>query len=211
MFENIKVFGGSQPAASESQQIVESPKTVESTTQQVASEYMAGGVAPNDSPSPPTRKTRRDKGMPRGSKKSLAVDSAEAQALASAEAGAARGFALDKAVVEKTCGVILDTVDKAIIRKVYKTTKRLGGDEDIAQELARNAGLSKDESGMMANLTGIVFEKRGWLTGYAPEILLSVLIGEWGLRITLTLRKLDELSKIKKPVKPQDAPPSSSN
>lgn len=110
-------------------------------------------------------------------------------------AGKDAGYTVDKKIVERTAGVIFGSVDAAVGRKIYRTAKSLGGDDGISANLAKDAGLTVPEHQLMCELTGVVFEKYGMLTGYAPEILLAITVGEWATRITLVMHRLNVMAK----------------
>lgn len=175
---------------------------VNGVTASTASEYAPGSgeAAAN------VRKPRSDKGRPRG-KRVMAGDAPTGQTMDSAPGGQVVGFTVDKEIVEQTALTVFKTVDGVLTRKVGATTIRLGGDVEFAKELAQNAGLSIAEGDLMAKLTGIIFEKHGLLTGYAPELLLGVLLAEWGTRVALVLSKLNQLAA-KRPTKSNADSPS---
>jgi len=182
------------PAAVESPS--EAPKSVDEVTAQVANQYLATG----DIAQPKQRKPRSDIGKPRV-KRGVDGSPLPAQTPVSPDAGQSAGYTVDKAIVEKTALTVLHAVDHHVVRRVGQTVFKLSGDKELAAEMASNAGLTKEEAGLMSELSGVIFEKRGWLTGYAPEILLAVLFTEWGLRVTLVLRRLDQLEKDAKAAK----------
>lgn len=165
-------------------------KDPEQLTQQIALGYPPAG----DATEPKKRRTRSDAGRPRGPK-TVGADAGPGQAVGGAEAGKAIGYSVDKKIVEKTASVVLGTVDSAVVRKIYNTAKALGGDDGISQNLAKDAGLTVNELNLMTELTGVIFEKYGLLTGYAPEILLGITMGEWGLRVTLVMRRLTVMER----------------
>lgn len=171
---------------------VETAKSIEQITAESADKFPpAGGVTPTEAP--PIRKPRKPRDPssyargPRGMGKASAQDAA----LASAQNGQAAAYTIDKQIVEKTASTVLHTIDSVLVRKVGTTVIKLGGDQSLAQEMAANSGLTQGECQLMSELTGVIFEKHGLLTGYAPEILLTVLLAEWGVRVSLTLRKLN--------------------
>jgi hypothetical protein len=169
---------------------VDAPKTVEQITSDVASQHPSSGTSETIATG---RKKRSDAGRPRVRKNSLGMDSTSPQNVAGSPNGEVVGYTLDKAVVEKTAKVVIDTIDLAVIRRVYTSSIKLGGDKDFSADLAKKAGLTVPESEMIGTLTGVIFEKHGWLTGYAPEILLCVLLGEWTFRVGMVLKRLNQM------------------
>lgn len=176
-------------------------KTVENATNisdivnQTSSEYNASGTAPiGEGEIPKQRKPRSDKGKPRGARLGMAENSTQDKALASAKNGIDNSFSIDKSIVEKTVKTMLATIDGLMVRKIGNTAIALGSSPEQARELAIQGGLTSGESEMMGTLSGVIAEKHGLLTGYAPEILLAMMLGGWGFRVTLTLRTLNTLA-----------------
>lgn len=179
----------------------ETPKSVESITSELANQYAGTG---NVEESAKPRKKRSDAGVPRGSRKNLGNGSSENKAQVTSDNGQAVGFTIDKAIVEKTALTIFHTVDGLLVRRVGQTVIAIGGDVNLAKEFACDCGLTPGESQMMAELTGVIFEKHGLLTGYAPEILLTVLLGQWIGRVGFVMKRLsvmvEEVKRTKKNV-----------
>lgn len=171
---------------------VEAPKSIEEITSESAAKYppaSAGDIAESEKPA---RKPRRDAGVKRGPR-NLGKTSAQVQGVDSAANGQAIAYTIDKQIVEKTASTVLHTIDSVLVRKVGSTVVKLGGDLELAKEMAASSGLTQGECQLMSELTGVIFQKHGLLTGYAPEILLTVLLSEWGIRVSLTLRKLNSM------------------
>lgn len=177
-------------------------EAVEQITQQVATEYGAGAGIDSEAPfgrkadgTPRKRFPRNPSGR---TKKVVANDPSGLQAAPIPTPGEAAGFALDKEIVEKTVKTVLGTVDGFVQRKVLKTAGKLGGDPELCQELAQQSGLTVSEANLMSELTGIIFEKYGLLTGHAPEALLLILLTEYSTRVYLVTRRLNELANMKR-------------
>lgn len=162
---------------------------VDTATRNVIAEYASPGV---DAATPkPPRKKRSDAGVKRGNKKIVALDTTEDKKDSDSGSGENAGYVLDKQIVIKTVRVMLNTVDAAVLRKIYKVARGTGADEQSSAELAKTAGLTVSEADTMGELTGIIFEKHGLLTGYAPELLLGVMVTAWGGRVVVTMRQLN--------------------
>ena len=168
----------------------DAPKSVDEITSRTAANYPSVG----DTPQPRKRKPRSDIGKAR-KQMGLEKDSGEGQDLGGPSPSQAAAYTVDKQVVEKTAKAILHAVDGALVRKVQQTTIKLGGDKELAIELATSSGLTADEGNLMAELTGVIFEKHGLLTGYAPEILLGLMVSSWSVRVYLTMRRLNQLAE----------------
>ena len=198
----------SLPAAKveEVTQGVEAPKSIEQITSESAAKFPPSEGATPAEPLAQVRqrKPRSDIGQPRRSK-GLGKSAAQNAALASAEAGQAAAYTIDKQIVEKTASTVLHTFDSVLTRKVGSTVIKLGGDLELATEMAKDSGLTQGECQLMSELTGVIFEKHGLLTGYAPEILLSVLLAEWGIRVSLTMRKLNAMVETQEKKKQNDS------
>ena len=171
---------------------VEPAKSIEQITVESANKFPASQGTPAAETPTPTRqrKQRSDAGQPRLNRRMGARADKDSQ-MASSENGQAVAFTIDKQIVEKTAATVLHTIDGVIVKKVGSTVIRLGGDMEQANEFAKSAGLTTAEISLMSELTGIIFEKHGLLTGYAPEILLTILIAEYGVRVSITMRKLN--------------------
>lgn len=109
--------------------------------------------------------------------------------------GSDAGFKLDKEIVERTTRAVVGAADNAVKRKVYITGLSVGADKEHAAQLAASAAMSTEEQTLIGELTGIIFEKRGWLTGAAPEILLGTLIVAYSTRVGIVLFRLREIAQ----------------
>lgn len=142
--------------------------------------------------------TGRPKAAP-GSRKRRSVATTAIQGEGASDDGARpnAGFTVDKQIVEKTAKTVLTTIDGFVTRKVVKTAALLGADRDLAVELGQSSQLTTSEADLMSELTGVIFEKYGLLSSWAPEALLGIMITEYGFRVTLVLRRLNELARMK--------------
>jgi hypothetical protein len=182
------------PSVDAVEQATETAKSIEQITEESAHRFPPSeGTAPVDASAPRKQRKPRDPSTyargPRGMGKSASQTAAQA----SVEAGQAAAYTVDKQIVEKTASTVLGTIDGILMRKVVTTVAKLGGDKSLAEEMANDSGLPIAERQLMSELTGVIFEKHGLLSGYAPELLLLVCISEWGVRVTVTLRKLNAM------------------
>jgi hypothetical protein len=195
ILKTIKEAVAPSKAVAATEQTVEAAKSIEEITADSAAKYPpTTGDGNTPEPEIKKRKPRSDLGIQRGPR-GMGKRSAKDAQLASIENGQAAGFSIDKEIVEKTASTVLNTIDSVVVRKIGSTTFQLSGNKELARELSQNAALAEGELKLMSELTGIIFEKHGLLTGYAPEILLTVVLAEWGVRVSLTMRKLNQLAE----------------
>lgn len=104
------------------------------------------------------------------------------------------GFRVDKEIVERTVKAVVGSADNAVKRRVYTTGLAVGADKELAMQLAASASMSTEEQGLIGELTGIIFEKHGWLTGAAPEILLGAILVSYSTRVGVVLYRLKQIA-----------------
>lgn len=166
-----------------------SSKSVDEITSETRNQYVAGGSENATTPLADGRKKRSDAGRARGPRKNLGENAGKGKDLGEQKPS----VTLDKVVVEKTVKSVVGAIDGVLVRKIGKTAFMLSKDLDFAKELAGEAGVTPSELDLMGELTAIIFEKYGLLSGYAPEILLGITVTAWGTRVTLVMRKLNQM------------------
>ena len=104
---------------------------------------------------------------------------------------------IDPALVKQGVASVLKVVDGMIVRRIYRGTLDLGGDEGLAKHYATDVSLTTDEGETICSLTATLCEKYQIAASYAPELLLLVCVGGYGIRSWMAFRKLDELRAVK--------------
>lgn len=100
---------------------------------------------------------------------------------------------VDVELVKKTVQSVIGAIDGAIIRKVYATCYKVSKDDEGSKELARTAGITKDEVAVISECAGVVCQKYNVLGQYAPEIMLLAVTTGYGIRVAFVFRKLNTI------------------
>lgn len=110
---------------------------------------------------------------------------------------AAPQFSFDKIAVEKSVSGILKIASDFTSTKAHNRTLAIFKDEKLAKEAQDKVAMSEDQRSLISELSGQICEKHQLLGQYAPEILLTVTLGEYIIRVTTFFSKLEELAKKK--------------
>jgi hypothetical protein len=138
------------------------------------------------------RKQRADKGKPRGNNAKPASNEATAPDVLSPNDPV---FQLNVELVKKSVSALIGTVDSIVVRRIYNKSKSLGCDDGLCKEYVQAAGLTVDESKIMAECTASIMARSDFLIRHAPEVMLGCVMISYGVRITTTLKRLDDLEQ----------------
>lgn len=84
-------------------------------------------------------------------------------------------------------------MDQFFTKKIYKAAFHLSGDKNFAVSLADDVSMSPDQVELISTLSAALCEKYKLLGQFAPEALLALTLCDYGIRVSLTMRKLDEI------------------
>lgn len=152
------------------------------------------GVSPEEvlSRHPPQerkRRTRSDKGIPRG---------ARADKTEPIGNDVSPGVQAPSIVAEQITSAIkslVSVVDSRVCASIRRTAVKITNDHDFSRELAESVALTQVETETIASLTVIIVNKYNILGTYAPEALLAVSLIGWGYRVHRATSELRELRK----------------
>jgi hypothetical protein len=133
------------------------------------------------------KKQRSDKGKPRGPRNKANTESAVATPVPDAV------VQLNIELVKRSVTALVKTTDSIITRRIYNKTIALGADKNVATEYAQAAGLSIDESQIIAECTAVIVGRSDFLIQHAPEAMLACVVIMYGVRVVGTFKRLDEL------------------
>lgn len=143
---------------------------------------------PAETAAPRARRTRSDKGVPRG---------AQAGAPTSEQAAVEPGLStVAREQVLAGIKALVTTVDARVTLSIRRLAVKVTNDEAFAQGMADEVKMSELESESIITLSTVVIEKYGVLGTYAPEILLGLTLLGYGYRVKQATSELKTLAKV---------------
>lgn len=100
---------------------------------------------------------------------------------------------VDPTIIAKTVKTMCRTVDGIVVRKIHRTVLTLTKDNGLAESLAVDVGMTKEECELIGDLSGQVCVQYGWAGQHAPAVLLGVVTVGYGVRVAMGFGKLNEL------------------
>lgn len=135
------------------------------------------------------RRTRSDKGIPRGPR------SPAAEPVPTDVSGGVQTPSIAAEQITSAIKSLVSVVDSRVTASIRRTAVKVTNDHTFAQELAESVALTQVETETIASLTVIVVNKYNILGTYAPEALLAVSLIGWGYRVHKATSELRELRK----------------
>lgn len=140
------------------------------------------------------RKKRSDAGKPRGAR-AARVEVISGGGQDRQESSETNSTPLDVESVRKGVSAFLKMVDSLLVRKTYATAKQVTGDEQFSRTLAADVSSPKEENELISDLTANVAQRHEILAKFAPEVLLLAAIGNYGTRVGLAFKQLNDLAE----------------
>lgn len=132
------------------------------------------------------RKQRSDAGVPRGPRK----PKVETQVVETDTA-----LQVNLELVQKSVEAIVGAIDGILCRRIALKAKRLGCDDQLAEEFWRTAGMTKSEAEVISKSTSAIFARHEILARYAPEIMLGCVVTAYGVRMVTVIKRLDDIEQ----------------
>lgn len=101
---------------------------------------------------------------------------------------------VDPQLIVKSVQSVCVILDGVICRKIGRLAFQVTGDKGISEQMVSESALTKEESDLIANLSGVICMKYNLLGQYAPELMLMVSLSGYVIRVSLTLKRLKELA-----------------
>lgn len=111
------------------------------------------------------------------------------------------------ALVKRTFASILGAVDRKVTSDVTTQAEQLGCDADLAKELAKSAGLSPDELGIICDSGATIVCRYELLTKFAPEVALFLTLASYGARVLTVKGRLRHIAVEQKKKQAAEAAP----
>jgi len=133
------------------------------------------------------KKQRSDKGKPRGPRNKTNSENSAVTPIPDPV------LQLNIELVKRSVTALVKTTDSIVCRRIYNKSLALGADKNVASEYAQAAGLSIDESQIIAECTAVIVGRSDFLIRHAPEAMLACVVIMYGVRVVGTFKRLDEL------------------
>lgn len=113
---------------------------------------------------------------------------------------------IDPEIIARTVKGLLTVTDSVLVARIERRALMLSKDEGLAKSISQEAGLKVVEVDMISDLAGLVCSRNNLLGQYAPEILLCVCLGNYGIRMAVCMRKLSVMEEHQRAaMKPKNA------